>query len=102
MTTIGTLIVCVTAIVCCWIIAERWYAHRDRAVSQLRDTWLARLQACDRKLDAIETRAEQRCDEIERGVTSRWTAERKRLDELEQLCKANDTRLQASVLRGRV
>ena len=28
-------LVCVTQVVVAWLVAERWYAHRDRAVQQI-------------------------------------------------------------------
>ena len=38
MTTLDIVIVCITQFACFYIIGERWYVHRDRAVQRMGES----------------------------------------------------------------
>jgi ferritin-like metal-binding protein YciE len=57
-----TLIICATAIACAWILADRWYAHRDRAEQRMARDIEQAMQDFSKATQDMASRAGERID----------------------------------------
>lgn len=89
MTTVDVALICATQVACAWIIAERWYAHRDRAMQRLAEVSSSAVttavdevaRASRRSIERIAERSEQdaaRLAELDAAVKRLTEAEQRR------------------------